>query len=80
MTPFRIIDGRDLPPPEPLELTLAALDELPAGEHLLLLLHCSPHPLFSFLRRNGYRWTEEIREDGTCAIRIEHVDARRPVL
>ena len=36
MTAFRTIDGRDLMPPEPLELTLAALDELPAGEHVLL--------------------------------------------
>lgn len=76
MTPFRIIDGRDLAPPGPLELTLAALDELPAGEHLLLLLHCSPQPLYNYLRRNGYRWTEEFREDGTCAIRIEHADGR----
>jgi len=80
MTPFRTIDGCDLVPPEPLELTLAALDELPAGEHLLLLLYCSPQPLFNFLRRNGYRWTEEFREDGTCAIRIERADARRPLL
>ena len=76
MIPFRTIDGRDLPPPEPLELTLAALDELPAAEHLLLLVNCSPQPLFNYLRRNGYRWTEEIREDGTYAIRIGHADAR----
>ena len=76
MTPFRIIDGRELAPPGPLELTLEALDELPAGEHLLLLVNCSPQPLFNFLRRNGYRWTEELRADGSCAIRIEHGDAR----
>jgi uncharacterized protein (DUF2249 family) len=75
MIPFRIIDGRDLPPPEPLELTLAALDELPAGEHVVLLLHCSPQPLFNFLRRNGYRWSEEVRDDGTYAIRIERANA-----
>jgi len=75
MMPFRIIDGRDLPPPEPLELTLAALDELPAGEHVVLLLHCSPQPLFNFLRRNGYRWSEEVRDDGTYAIRIERANA-----
>ncbi len=80
MTAFRTIDGRDLMPPEPLELTLAALDELPAGEHVLLLVQCSPQPLFSFLLRNGYRWTEEVRDDGTCAIRIERADARGPVL
>jgi len=75
MTPFRTIDGRDLPPPEPLELTLAALDELPAGEHVVLLLPCRPHPLFNFLRRNGYRWSEEVRDDGTYAIRIERAHA-----
>jgi uncharacterized protein (DUF2249 family) len=80
MTPFRTIDGRDLPPPEPLELTLAALDELPVGQHLVLLLHCSPQPLYNFLRRNGYRWTEDVGGDGTCSIRIEHGDARRPVI
>jgi len=75
MIPFRTIDGRDLPPPEPLELTLAALDELPAGEHVVLLLYCSPQPLFNFLRRNGYRWGEEVRDDGTYAIRIERANA-----
>lgn len=74
MTPFRTIDGRDLVPPEPLELTLEALDQLPAGEHVLLFLRHSPQPLYNFLRRNGFRWTEEFRADGTCAIRIEHAD------
>jgi uncharacterized protein (DUF2249 family) len=76
MPPFRTIDARDLPPPEPLELTLAALEDLPAGEHLLLLLHCSPQPLFSYLSRSMFRWREEVRDDGTHAIRIEHADAR----
>lgn len=65
-----IIDGRDLQPPEPLELTLAALDTLGPGEELLLLLYCEPHPLYSILRRNGYRYSCELRDDGTNAIRI----------
>ena len=34
----RVIDGRGMEPPEPLEATLAALDTLPAGEELTLLL------------------------------------------
>ena len=76
MTPFRVIDGRELQPPEPLELTLAALDEMPAGEHMLLLLYCRPQPLFNFLARHGYCWTVDIADDGTHAIRIEHADAR----
>ena len=66
----RVIDGRDLVPPEPLELTMAALDTLEPGQDLLLLLHCEPHPLYSILKRNGYRFTTEMREDGTNAILI----------
>lgn len=66
----RVIDGRDLQPPEPLELTLAALDTLQADEELLLLLYCEPHPLYSILKRNGYRYRNEWREDGTNAILI----------
>ena len=66
----RVIDGRDMVPPEPLELTMAALDTLEPGQELLLLLHCEPHPLYSILKRNGYRYSTEMREDGSNAIRI----------
>jgi len=66
----RVIDGRELQPPEPLELTLMALDTLPVGEELLVLLYCQPHPLFDILRRNGYVWREDITPDGTHEIRI----------
>lgn len=65
-----VIDGRELQPPEPMELTLEALDKLPDGDDVLLLLYCQPHPLFSILRQNGYVWTEEVRADGTREIRI----------
>lgn len=66
----RLIDGRELQPPEPLELALMALDTLPADEELTMLLYCQPHPLFDILRRNGYRWTEVVQDDGTHEIRI----------
>jgi hypothetical protein len=66
----RVIDGRELQPPEPLELTLMALDSLAADEELLVLLYCQPHPLFDILRRNGYAWTENVQADGTHEIRI----------
>ncbi len=49
---------------------MEALDKLPAGEELVLLLYCQPHPLFSILRQNGYRWTEAVLDDGTHEIRI----------
>ena len=66
----RVIDGRELQPPEPLELTLAALDTLEPDQELVLLLYCEPHPLYAILKRNGYRYSSELREDGTNAIRI----------
>lgn len=69
----RIIDGREMQPPEPLERTLEALDGLAAGEELLLLLYCHPLPLFNILRnQGGYVWQEEVLEDGTHEIRIWH--------
>jgi uncharacterized protein (DUF2249 family) len=67
----RLIDGRDLQPPEPLELAMMALDTLPADEELVMLLYCQPHPLFQILRQNGYVWTETVRNDGTHEIRIK---------
>jgi uncharacterized protein (DUF2249 family) len=64
------VDGRDMQPPEPLEKTLEALDKLPPGEELLLLVYCHPVPLFNILRNNGYLWQEAVLEDGTHEIRI----------
>lgn len=65
-----IIDAREMQPPEPLEKTLAALDQIGAHDELLLLLYCHPVPLFNILRNNGYAWQENVREDGTHEIRI----------
>jgi uncharacterized protein (DUF2249 family) len=68
----RLIDGREMEPPEPFEATLAALDALGLGEELTLLVYCSPHPLFNVLRRNRFKWREAIQADGTHEIRISH--------
>ncbi len=66
----RVIDGREMSPPEPLELTLAALETLPPGEELVVLLYCQPLPLYTVLDQNGYRHRAELRPDGTNEIRI----------
>lgn len=68
--PPLLIDGRELEPPEPLELTLAALDVLQPGQEIHLLLHCEPQPLYAILRRNGYPYTALLRDDGVNEIRI----------
>ena len=73
--PERVIDGREMQPPEPLERALEALDTLAEGDELLLLLYCQPHPLFAILSKNGYAWCDELRADGTREIRIRKLPA-----
>lgn len=68
----KVIDARGLPPPEPMELTLAALDDLAEGDELILLLYREPYPLYGILRENGYVHRTESRDDGTFAIHISH--------
>ncbi len=74
MAEERTIDGRGLMPPEPMELTLTALDTLPDGEELLLLLYVEPHPLYAILEKNGYTHRAQSRPDGTVEIRIRKRD------
>jgi uncharacterized protein (DUF2249 family) len=59
----RLIDGMALEPPEPLERVLDALADMPAGDRLRVVLPREPFPLYSLLRRMGYRWRTE-GEDG----------------
>lgn len=68
----QVIDARGLLPPEPMELTLTALDDLPSDGELVLLLYREPHPLFHILTQNGYTHRTEFHDDGTVAIHIRH--------
>lgn len=65
-----VVDARYLEPPEPFTRTAEALDVLPPGEKLLLLLYREPHPLYRFLAQNGYRFETELTADGTFEILI----------
>lgn len=57
-----LLELAHLPPPEPLERTLDALSDLPAGDRLLLHHHRQPYPLYDLLRRMGCRWEVSGRE------------------
>lgn len=70
------LDVSQLPPPEPLEQTLDALAELPAGDRLLLCHRRQPFPLYDLLRRMGYRW-EVSGSEGDWQILIEPEDPQR---
>jgi uncharacterized protein (DUF2249 family) len=69
MTILPLLDLRDLPAPEPMERVLDALDLLPAGAELPVLLAREPHPLYGILARMGCRWRAEWRDDG-CLVTI----------
>jgi TusA-related sulfurtransferase len=70
-----IVDARGLMPPEPLNLTLEALDTLPPDGEVILLLYREPGPLYDILRRNGYVHRTETNSDGEFSIHIRHATA-----
>ena len=67
----RVIDGRDMEPPEPLELAVAELGKLAPGEELVMLLRCEPLPLYAILDGRGFSHRAERRADGTNEIHIK---------
>ncbi|ANQ86249.1 hypothetical protein dqs_3221 [Azoarcus olearius] len=71
----RIIDARELAPPEPMELTLEALDTLPRGEELQLWLLREPFPLYNILKNNGFAHRVEYCDDGRFIVHIRHAGA-----
>jgi hypothetical protein len=71
MPDTRLIDGRDMVPPEPLALALAELETLAAGEELVMLLHCEPLPLYAILDREGFHYHAVRRADGSNEIHIQ---------
>lgn len=66
------VDGRGLLPPEPMELVLDALNQLPEGDHVLFLIHVEPRPLFHVLRDNGFRHCCDQAPEGHFEVRIWH--------
>ena len=70
--PFETIDGRQMQPPQPLELTLAALERLPRGRELVLLAPCEPRPLFRVLTLNGYDYRCTYVPDGWFEVHVWH--------
>ena len=64
------IDVRDLPPPEPFETIMRALQKLPAGETLQVLIHREPFPLYDALRSSGYAWQTTALADDSFKITI----------
>ncbi|MBP6718855.1 MAG: DUF2249 domain-containing protein [Rhodoferax sp.] len=66
------LDTRELPPPEPLVQALEALDDLPQGQSLRLLIAREPHPLYQSLRASGHVWKTDLQDDYSFQILIWH--------
>ena len=66
------LDVRGLPPPEPFELIISALQKLPAEECLHVHIHREPYPLYQVLLDGGYVWQTTGLEDGSFSIRISY--------
>jgi uncharacterized protein (DUF2249 family) len=64
------LDVRWLPPPEPFERIMRALQQLPPDTALLVRIHREPFPLYDVLRDEGYVWQTAALADGSFDIRI----------
>ena len=64
----RVIDARELEPPEPFVQTMAALDTLAPGQKLRLILPREPYPLYRALELNGVAWRSELNASGCFEI------------
>lgn len=73
--PERQLDVRGLEPPEPMVRVLDALDTLPDGTTLCMLIEREPRPLYRILARNGYACYTMERPDSLYEVRIWRLPA-----
>lgn len=64
------LDVRGLEPPEPLEQVLDALETLPAGDRLCMLIEREPRPLYRILANNGYVYSTSTLPDFVYQVTI----------
>jgi uncharacterized protein (DUF2249 family) len=69
------IDARGLEPPEPMEKVMQTLDLLRPGQHIRLLLHREPFPLYPILQSRGYRHDTTPQADGSYLILIRPAES-----
>ena len=67
---MKVIDARDLEPPEPFERAMEALCALEPGGQVMLILNREPYPLYRVLQLNGYQYNTTACPDGRFEIVI----------
>jgi uncharacterized protein (DUF2249 family) len=68
MTDEVLLDVSELPPPEPLELTLDAAEKLEPGQYLRMLHRRDPCMLFGNLENNHFKYFQ--RKGTTTAVEV----------
>lgn len=68
--PVRHLDNRGLPPPEPLVRTLEAVEAIPAGAILEILVDREPLILYSELKTRGHTFRAEALSGGDFRVLI----------
>ena len=68
MTGEVLLDVSELPPPEPLELTLDAAEKLEPGQYLRMLHRRDPCMLFGNLDNNHFKYFQ--RKGTTTAVEV----------
>jgi TusA-related sulfurtransferase len=64
------IDVRNLACPEPFDKIMQALQTLPAGTSLRVLIHREPFPLYNVMRDAGYTWQTQVLAEDSFRILI----------
>ena len=67
-----LVDARWLEPPEPMEKVTQALALLRPGQHIRMLLHREPFPLYAILDSQGYTHDASMQPDGSYVILIRN--------
>jgi uncharacterized protein (DUF2249 family) len=68
----RLLDVRDLEPPEPLERVLAELDTLGRDECIRMLHRRDPHMLYPILDREHFAHETTMTDEGLIQVLIWH--------
>ena len=69
---FKTIDARGWQPPEPMMRALEAIDLLPRGQKLVMLIHCEPRPLFRILKHSGFDYRCKFIPEGCFEVTMWH--------
>lgn len=70
------IDVSMLEPCEPLERTLAAVQQLVVGDYLRVIHRREPHPLYQLLEKGNFSWHTIEHDADNYEIYIWHQDDR----